>query len=207
MRRVRAIPTVYMNNWTKKLAKGDSLRCDQANCTFTSIDRNQMANHFRECIIAPGNKYDCISCVFVPTSYDEVLEHAKFAHAKKCTVKGNVDFEDSGSEADIAEESSESEGPSGDDETIDNNSGEVQTDEEHCNTHNVKDTKRKRPSREKFNASIDTGPDRLGTESFLFFFFQSIIIGCSLVLAKHTSILRAESSFDFFAPAVEWTSK
>lgn len=164
------------------MADGVSLICEQPDCTFITMDRTAMNDHFRECIIKPGNKYDCVACIFVPSSYDDVLEHAKYAHMKKAPSKSNDDFEDSGSDADCGKESSESDGSSGVDETnekVDDGSAadDYADDDDDDGGGRGQTNKRWRRNREKYKEIINAGPDRSGlfsrttpTDEFIYSF-------------------------------------
>lgn len=112
-----------------------------------------MSKHYKECIATKDSRYFCGRCSAAPDTYAAMLDHVKSAHALRKRKHDNI-FEDSGSEAELGQESSESDGPSGDEE--------VETDgDPDFDSDNEKEPKHRRLSSHKSNPSIENGPDRL----------------------------------------------
>lgn len=154
------------------------MKCPEADCDYQTIVRKEMSKHYKECMSKNDSRYYCGRCSAAPDTYTAMLDHVKSAHALRTRKHNNI-FDDSGSEADVGKESSDSDGPSGDEEVETDGDPEFDAEDEYEHKH-------KRRSSHKSNPAIENGPDRL-------------------VLESHANSLKGYSGSCFFKPAIEWT--
>lgn len=151
--------------WTNQIKDNGQCICNSIGCDFVTTNANEMVLHYRECPLQTEARYRCVQCIFCANDFDTVANHVKSVHIPKGKTVG--DFEDSGSEAEVGKESTESDGSSGVEEIDDEN-----------NTDPPIDIKRKHS---KPNPVVEYGPDRLGlklmqitdfgeNKNYLFFF-------------------------------------
>lgn len=154
VRRTGNVTGGHFVSWTKQLNEKGLCTCNSKDCNFTTTDVKEMAVHYRDCLLQSEGRYRCMLCSFTGLDYNVVVAHVKNSHLKKGKQGG--DFEDSGSEADVGKESSDSDGTSGVDET--------ETD--HHDDEDAGLTTVIRQSTNKHDTSTaEIGPDRLGTGS------------------------------------------
>lgn len=111
-----------------------------------------MSKHYKECIAKKDSRYYCGRCSAAPDTYSAMLDHVKSAHTLRKRRYDKI-FDDSGSEAELGKESSDSDGPSGEEEV--ETDGDPQFNEDDDNGQKPKRL------RTKLNPTIENGRDRL----------------------------------------------
>lgn len=134
--------------WKKLLKENSSIECVRSECEFTTDDLVSMVNHFSSCVLVDGETFYCNRCEHGPNTRMLIEEHIKATHS--LGVIESIDdkvFSESDDDAELGEESSESDGESGDEEISEKGGGDSDLDnddEDEDDGWNAKGYKKKR---------------------------------------------------------------
>lgn len=143
--RVEKASSRQYRKWRQLLKDGISIECVRNGCDFTADDLMSMVNHFNSCILIDGETFYCSRCEHGPDIRTVIEEHIKASHSLGVieSIEDKV-FSDSDDDAEMGEESSESEGDSGDEEISENPGDDSDFDDEDDDGWNSKGYKKKR---------------------------------------------------------------
>ncbi|XP_037033624.1 serine-rich adhesin for platelets isoform X4 [Bradysia coprophila] len=186
--RVEKISNKQHRKWRQVLKEGNNMECVRKGCEFSTNDLLAMVDHFNTCVLVDGETFYCNRCGHGPDTRADVEEHIKASHS--LGVIESIDdkiFSDSDDDAELGEESSESEGESGDEERSDKDGGDSDFDDEDDDGWNTKGYKKKRlrdwPHNEvMLNSCLDRK-----------------------VLAEYANLLKSYSGGSYYYPTLEWT--
>ncbi|KAG4069006.1 hypothetical protein HA402_008317 [Bradysia odoriphaga] len=186
--RVEKISNKQHRKWRQVLKEGNNMDCVRKGCEFSTNDLVSMVDHFSTCVLVDGETFYCNRCGHGPDTRVVIEEHIKTSHS--LGVIESIDdriFSDSDDDAELGEESSESEGESGDEEMSERDGGESDFDDEDDDGWNTKGYKKKRlrdwPHNEvMLNSCLDRK-----------------------VLSEYANLLKSYSGGSYYYPTLEWT--
>lgn len=118
MERVQKISVKQHWKFRQQLKETSSMKCVRNGCEFETTELAAMTIHFNECILIDGETFYCNRCAHGPDTRAAIEEHITASHRLGTVdnIDESKDFSDSDDDAELGEESSESEGESGVDE-------------------------------------------------------------------------------------------